>query len=252
MNILFMGRKKAAAKALIWTLRSGYNVVGVVTDSEVMVSPTANVARQSGIPLWTLEDVYALANEGSLQLDLAVSFVYWRIIKTPLLGLPKRGIINFHPAPLPDYKGTAGYNLAILEERKTWSVTAHYIDEGIDTGGIIDMLDFSIDWKIETAYSLEAKSMRFMLDLYKKTIRQVEKKIILPAMTNDGGKYTSRMEMEAMKEIREGDDVDKKIRAFWFPPYMGAFIKINGKKYTLVNDDILLQLTEHTNIGRES
>ena len=48
--------------------------------------------------------------------------------------------------------------------------------------------------------------------------------------------------MESMKEIKEGDDISRKIRAFWFPPYDGAYIKINNKKYTLIDDFILKEL----------
>ena len=46
------------------------------------------------------------------------------------------GIVNFHPAPSPDYKGIGGYNLALLNNVDSWAVTAHYIDEKIDTGPI--------------------------------------------------------------------------------------------------------------------
>lgn len=45
-----------------------------------------------------------------------------------------------------------------------------------------------------------------------------------------------------MKEIKNNDDIDTKIRAFWFPPYDGAYVMMNGKKYTLVNDFILSSL----------
>ena len=55
-------------------------------------------------------------------------------------------------------------------------------------------------------------------------------------------------EMNAMKKLEiselSQEDIDLKIRAFWFPPYDGAFIEVNGKKYTLVNNDILKQLQD--------
>ena len=59
------------------------------------------------------------------------------------------------------------------------------------------------------------------------------------------GIYISKKEMlDMMKIDSEKDDVDLKIRAFWFPPYSGAYIELNGKQYTLVNDYILKQLGE--------
>ena len=57
-----------------------------------------------------------------------------------------------------------------------------------------------------------------------------------------GGRYLSRKEMEEMKRINPGDDVDTKIRAFWFPPYDGAYVELDGKRYTLVNRKILEEL----------
>lgn len=244
MNVLFMGRKAAGAEALAWTLTSGHNVVGVLTDSHLPGSPTAALAESHGLPLYTYEEAVAEVEAGRLSFDLGVSFVYWRILKEPLLSAAMKGIINFHPAPLPDYKGTAGYNMAILDGLDTWGVTAHYVDAGIDTGEIIDVFRFSIDSEEETAYSLERTSMDFLLKLFKKTVRRAAGTDRLPTTPNVGGRYITRNEMEEMKQIQPGDDVDRKIRAFWFPPYRGAFIEIDGKPYTLVNDQVLSSLTD--------
>ena len=48
--------------------------------------------------------------------------------------------------------------------------------------------------------------------------------------------------MEAMKEVVAGDDVERKIRAFWFPPYDGAWLKVNGIRCTLISTQILRTL----------
>lgn len=244
MNVLFMGRKAAGAEALAWTLASGYNVVGVLTDSHLPGSPTTALAESHRLPLYTYEEAVAEVEAGRLSFDLGVSFVYWRILKEPLLSAASKGIINFHPAPLPEYKGTAGYNLAILDGLDEWGVTAHYVDAGIDTGEIIDVFRFAIDPEEETARSLERTSMEFLLKLYKKTVRRSADPERLPTTPNEGGRYITRKEMEAMKRIEPGDDVDRKIRAFWFPPYRGAYVEIDGKPYTLVNDQVLASLSE--------
>ncbi|WP_199849696.1 formyltransferase family protein [Blastococcus sp. Marseille-P5729] len=214
----------------------------MVTDNHIANSSTAKRATELGLPLFTLEDVYHRITTGTLECDVATSFVYWRKIKQPLLGYPKYGIINFHPAPLPEYRGTAGYNLAILNRLDRWSVTAHYVDKDIDTGGIIDAFEFSIDSESETAASLEATSQAFMLGLYRKTLNRVAKEGSLRAIENLGGRYVSRAQTEEMKQFSEGDDIDRQIRAFWFPPYTGAFVEIAGVKYTLINEFILKSL----------
>ena len=117
---------------------------------------------------------------------------------------------------------------------------AHYVDASIDTGEIIEVDRFPIDPAAETAQSLERKTMQALEPFAQRIIaRAVEAQAKLPTASNIGGRYVSRDEMEAMKQIHDGDDVEKKIRAFWFPPYDGAYVEIDGQKYTLINRQLL-------------
>lgn len=243
MKILFMGRKQSSANLLEWSLKRGYEIVGVLTDNHLVGSPTTKVAEKYGLKIYTLEEVYEKISLNQIEIDLAISVVYWRKIKEPLISFPKYGTINLHPAPLPDYKGTAGYNIAILEKLEEWAITAHYVNKEIDEGNIIKKFIFSIDSEEETAVTLESKSQLFIESLYKYIVKEVSSKGILDSVENKGGKYISRDEMESMKEIKVTDDIETKIRAFWFPPYDGAYIIINNKKYTLINDFILNSLS---------
>jgi methionyl-tRNA formyltransferase len=242
MKMLFMGRKQIAADALLWSAKKGFEIVGVLTDSHLSVSPTTDVAQKLGLKLFTLEQAQQAVLAGQLHFDIGVSVVYWRYLKKPLLDVPKYGILNFHPAPLPKYKGTAGYNWAILNQENKWSATVHYVDESIDTGPIVDQFEFSIDPQEETAQSLEKLTIEFMQKLYKKTLSRVMQQGRLPGKKNEGGFYTSRNEMEAMKELRPDDNWEQKSRAFWFPPYTGAYIEKDGIKYTIVCDHVLKSL----------
>jgi len=244
MKILFMGRKRVSANLLEWSLNQGCDVVGVLTDSHLAGSPTTEIAKKYGLRIYSdLEEIYKEIGDNNLEIDLAISVLYWRKIKEPLISFPSFGTINLHPAPLPEYKGTAGYNMAILDKLDEWSITAHYVSQEIDEGPIIKKLSFSIDPDYETAKTLEEKSQAFIDSLYKNIINLVAKGGVLESHPNSGGKYISRNKMEEMKEIVNGDDIDTKIRAFWFPPYLGAYIIKNGKKYTLINDEILKSLT---------
>ncbi len=241
-KLLFMGRKTYGAQALEWSVNNGWNVVAVVTDDHQETSPTAQVAKKYGLKLLDYEGLMEEISSKQLDFDLVVSYVFWRILKKPLIETPKLGIINFHPAPLPDLRGTGGFNIAILEHQKEFGVTAHYLDEGIDTGPIIEVDRFEINPYEETAQSLEKKSHDRMVKLFKKTLERITKQGVLPSIPMKGGRYLSRKEMEEMKRINPGDDVDTKIRAFWFPPYDGAYVELDGKRYTLVNRKILEEL----------
>ena len=241
-KLLFMGRKKYGAHALEWCVKNGWDVVAVVTDNHQESSPTANTARKYELDLLDYESLLNKVDRNQIEFDIAVSYVYWRILKKPLIKSPKLGILNFHPAPLPDLRGTGGFNLAILENHETFGVTVHYMDEGIDTGPIIEVERFSINAKQETAQSLEKKSHEKMVELFKKTLTRVKTEGILDSQKMLGGRHLSRKEMEMLKKITPGDDVDAKIRAFWFPPYDGAYVEVNGKNYTLVNRAILEEI----------
>lgn len=240
-KVLFLGRKPVAARALEYIIGRGeVKVVGVLTDDHLSLSPTAEVAVSHGIPVFSYAEALAALREGRLRFDIGVSMLYWKKLKDEFLSIPSRGVINFHPAPLPQYKGTAGYNLAILEGRRSWAVTAHYMDEDIDTGGIIRILEFDINDETETAQSLERKSQPMLLSLFKQVMdAALRSETTLSVTPNIGGKYVSRDEMEAMKEVKHGDDLSRKIRAFWFPPYDGAYQIIDNNKYTLVDRTIL-------------
>lgn len=245
MKIIFMGRKKHSAELIEWLLSKDVIIDSVVTDSHLPNSPTQNKANELGIPLVTLKQVEKKLGNSNHDIDLVVSYLFWKKIKEPVISSPKLGCINFHPAILPDWKGTAGYNIAILEKLKEWGATAHFIEESIDTGPIIEIFKFHFDYRIETALSLEEKTMSIQKDLFKKIFLDlIEGKELRGFKQEKKGIYISRRKMEEMKQIDiNNDDIDLKIRAFWFPPYTGANITIKGEKYTLINDHILRQLS---------
>lgn len=247
ISILFMGRKKVAARCLEYLLgRPDVRVAGVLTDSHLSTSATSEVARANNLPLYDYESATEAVVAGDLSFDLGLSMLFWRKFKGDLLAHPGRGIVNFHPAPLPGYKGVGGYNLAVLNSLSEWACTAHYVDASIDTGPIIDDIAFPVDPETATAQSLERQSQDVLEDLF---VRVVERLVTtgqkLETRPNGAGLYLSRPELESLKKVDlERDDVDRKIRAFWFPPYDGAYVEVNGQRYTLVNRSILQDLAD--------
>jgi len=245
-RIVFMGRKQVAADSLVWLNdQAGVQVVAVITDSHLENSPTSAVARSLGIPVMSRQQVEDSVSKQAIEFDLGLSMLYWQKIRAPILDRATLGVVNFHPAPLPDFKGTAGYNVAILNGLSEWASSAHYVDKDIDTGPIIDVSHFPFDAGTATAYTLEARTRIALFDQFKSVVgRILKQRERLPTTENVGGRYIARAEMEAMKEVRPGDDLDRKVRAFWFPPYDGAYVVVDGKKYTLVNRTILETLAD--------
>lgn len=250
MKIIYMGRKKQSVDLLKWTVSQGIEIAAVCTDYQFENSPTAKAAREMGIPVISMEEAEEYVNTHPGEIDLVVSYLYWRKIRKPLIEGPNFGCINFHPAILPDWKGCAGYNIAILKKLPQWGVTAHYVDETIDTGRIIRVNLFDFDCRTATAQSLEKQTQDKLVELYKQILLEVKEKGRLETLDvdNSQGTYISRNQMNEMKKISEEDlnseDLDYKVRAFWFPPYDGAYIERNGRKYTLVDKQILDSLVD--------
>ena len=138
--------------------------------------------------------------------------------------------------------------IAILYGLKEWGATAHYVDENIDTGRIIRVSKFPFDSDTATVVTLEKKTQEMQMELYKEIVLEVRDKGWLPSTEQNmaDGRYISRAEMEAMKVVDLDHDsaetIERKIRAFWFPPYDGANITVDGKRFTLVDEDILKTL----------
>lgn len=87
------------------------------------------------VPKINSEETYGIVRRTDANLGVIVHLD--RLIKQPLLSFPKYGIINLHPALLPDYRGRTPQHWPIINREKETGITIHYIDEKADTGNII-------------------------------------------------------------------------------------------------------------------
>jgi methionyl-tRNA formyltransferase len=182
------------------------------------------------------DDLYA---DPPSNVDVVVSFLFWNLIREPLISLGKVGCLNFHPAPLPDFRGVGGYNLAVLEGLRSWGVSCHFVDEHFDTGDLVEVERFPIDHESETAFSLDLKSQEHLLGLFERVLGRALAGEELPRSPQGEGRYLSRAEFEELRVVRAGDDLPRKLRAFWYPPWPGAVIEVDGRRLTLVDDALL-------------
>ena len=102
--------------------------------------------------------------------DLGLSYTHTRKIIEPELSKPKKGWVNFHPAPLPHYKGWKFIYQAIQNKETHWGVSVHYIDENYDTGPIIKVLPIELHEPPTVFHELAAVSYHFLFILFKETI----------------------------------------------------------------------------------
>lgn len=255
-KVIFLGRKSGASKAAQFLLDQGIEIALIVASAEELHPDSLNeFAKRNNIPVFHDDEIiYKMieANDKRIRnVDLVISYLYWRRIKMPLIKLASRGCINFHPAPLPDYKSRAGYNTAIWEEKTHFGVAVHFIDsEEFDAGPIIKVLRFPFE-PDEQVITLIEKTQENLLVLFKKTIKLFKTKQQIKTTENRGGLYLTARQLEGLKVIHPRrdslEDIHRKIRAFFFPPYHGATIEIKGEKFTLVDEQTLKFLSQKIN-----
>lgn len=191
---------------------------------------------------------YLLSRLNETCVDLLISFNYPLIIPKQLIERCELAI-NFHPAPLPDYRGTSPTSWGILKDEKTWAVSCHLLDEGIDSGDIIDLDYFDIDKRyIKTGKDLSEYCWNRLEVLLKKIIRKIEAGESLSTKKNVSVEscYTREM-LNSIKEVNQcnsAEEISKRIKALWYPPFEGAYIILDGKKFYLIDQEILNEYGE--------
>jgi methionyl-tRNA formyltransferase len=248
VKVVFMGKcKRSAAHALDWLVERGAEVAAVVAEEPDDLTVESQrldlVAERHGLPLVTDEQLYASTYDYQ-DVDVVISFLFWKRIRRPLIELGRVGCLNFHPAPLPDIRGVGGYNVAVLEGMSEWGVSCHFVDEDFDTGDIVQVDRFPIDPERATALSLDIQSQRRLGALFENVMTRVLAGEELPRTPQGEGRYFSREDFERLRVVRPGDDLERKLRAFWYPPWPGAVAEVEGRLVTLVDEDLLAELAE--------
>ena len=148
LRIVFMGTPDFAVPSLANLVDNGYNVVGVVTMPDKAIgrhhdvlqsSPVKQYAVAHNIPVLQpekLKDEGFLTALSNLKADLQI-VVAFRMLPQVVWGMPRLGTFNLHAALLPQYRGAAPINWAIINGDKETGITTFFLDENIDTGRII-------------------------------------------------------------------------------------------------------------------
>ena len=165
-RIVYMGTPEFAVAPLDALVGAGYKVAGVVTVADkpsgrglkMTESPVKKYATEHGIPVLQpekLKDPAFLGQLAALGGDIFV-VVGFRMLPEEVWGMPKLGTFNLHTALLPQYRGAAPVNWAVINGERMTGVTTFMIDKNIDTGGIILRQECSIDPE-DTAGDVEEK-----------------------------------------------------------------------------------------------
>ena len=164
MRILFMGTPEFAVASLKRLVEDGHDVCGVFTQPDkpknrgmkMMFSPVKEYALSQDLAVYQplkMRDGEALGIVEELQPELIVVAAYGRILPEEILNAPQYGSINVHSSLLPQYRGAAPINWAILDGLDATGVTIMYMAKELDAGDIIHTVETEIDID-ETAQEL--------------------------------------------------------------------------------------------------
>lgn len=184
-RIVYMGTPEFAVAPLDELIKNGYNVVGVVTVADkasgrglkINESAVKKYAVEHNIPVLqpvSLKDPEFLDALKAWKADLFV-VVAFRMLPKVVWEMPKLGTFNLHAALLPQYRGAAPINWAVINGDKTTGVTTFMIDEGMDTGGIMYRYDCKIG-PDETVGEVHDKLMEMGSKLVVNTVEAIIEK----------------------------------------------------------------------------
>ena len=184
MRVVFMGTPDIAATCLNKILADGFEVVGVYTQPDrpkgrgmkLVASPVKQIALEKGIPVFQPENFReeeTVEQLRQLQPDVCAVVAYGRILPQKVLDVPTKGCVNIHASLLPQYRGSAPYQWAVLDGRKQTGVTAQHMVLQMDAGDIIDTAVTDIG-ENETAGELLDRLAVLGAELLSSTLKKFE------------------------------------------------------------------------------
>lgn len=241
MKILFIGTVEFSYKALKKLIELNAEIVGVCTknksDFNSDFADLTPLCKKAGILLKYVDDINSNENIAwirSLSPDIIFCFGWSNLIKKDLLGLPKMGVVGYHPALLPKNRGRHPLIWALALGLNISGSTFFFMTEGADDGDILSQE------KVEILYEDDAKS------LYDKVsniaLRQIE--TFLPKLQNNSFEII-KQKNDLANVWRKRGKVDGRIdfrmtsRAIYnlvralTKPYVGAHVEYNGQDISI-------------------
>lgn len=240
-RVLYLGYGAAGCAGLADLVDAGFDVRGVLcraTDRTERPGSLFGEARQRGLHCFAATEPNApefVEEARALAPDLLLSVQYDRILKPPLLAVPRHGAYNLHFGPLPRLRGCFPTKWAILNDEPA-GVTFHAIDPGIDSGDVIDqtIVPLAPD---ETDQTLYAKLDAAGQELFRRQIPWMLKLQPPPRRPQEpaaASYYPKRLPFDGVLDWSRGVDwAERFLRAFTFPPHAAARTTLAGREVQL-------------------
>ena len=249
MKVVFMGTPDFSVPALE-KIAQHHQVQAVVTQQDrpkgrghkMQYTPVKEKALELNIPVFQPEKVknpefVDILKE--MNPDVIVVIAFGQILSKEILDLPKYGCINVHASLLPEYRGAAPIQWAVIDGKKESGVTTMYMAEGLDTGDIIDKKVIELDKK-ETGGSLFDRLSLIGGDLILETLKHLEDGTAKRIPQDDekssyAGKITK--ELGHIDFTKSAVEIEQLIRGL--NPWPSAFTHVDDKTLKIWDVDVI-------------
>jgi len=255
LKIVFFGTPQFAVPSLVRLLNADHEITAVVTQPDrqagrgrqVTSCPVKREAEKNGIRVLQpqrVRDEQFLRELEVLSPSAIVVVAYGQILPSGILYLPKYGCINVHASLLPEYRGAAPVNWAIMNGEKKTGITIMSMDEGMDSGPVLlqEEMDIQDD---DTAGTLAHRLSEAGAQLLIPAIEGVEKGTLIPQP--QAGKVSYAPPLKKTDAIIDWSKTAKDLFHFirGMNPWPGAYSFLEGNRIKILKGAPLVADGEH-------
>ncbi|KQO32954.1 methionyl-tRNA formyltransferase [Flavobacterium sp. Leaf82] len=246
LKIIFMGTPEFAVGILDTIIKNKYDVVGVITAADkpagrgqkIKYSAVKEYALANNLTLLqptNLKDEGFLAELKTLNANLQI-VVAFRMLPKLVWEMPKLGTFNLHASLLPNYRGAAPINWAIINGETKTGVTTFFIDDKIDTGAMILNSEIAIEPE-ENAGQLHDRLMSLGSETVINTLKVIENGNVTTTIQEDDAEiktaYKLNKENCKIDWTKSGDEINNLIRGLSPYPASWCFLKDKNEELSI-------------------
>ena len=251
MRIVFMGTPDFSVPVLEALADSRHQVTAVVTQPDrpkgrgngICISPVKEAALSRRIPVYQPDrarDASFIEEMKKLSPDVMVVIAFGQILSKELLCVPAYGCVNIHASLLPKYRGASPIQWAVINGERETGITTMMMDEGMDTGDILEKRAIALAEK-ETGGSLFDRLSLLGGELILSTLDKLEKgTLVRTPQDHEAATYVKKIP-KSFGEIywtKDAGSIERLIRGL--NPWPSAYTWLNGKLLKLWAADVIL------------
>ena len=259
LRIIFMGTPEFAVGILDTIIKNNYDVVGVITAADkpagrgqkIKYSAVKEYALANNLTLLqptNLKDEAFLAELKALNANLQI-VVAFRMLPKVVWEMPNLGTFNLHASLLPNYRGAAPINWAIINGETKTGVTTFFIDDKIDTGAMILNSEIAIE-STENAGQLHDRLMHLGSTTVIDTLKVIESGNVITTIQEDNAEiktaYKLNKENCKIDWTKSGEEINNLIRGLSPYPAAWCFLKDKNEEQNIKIYEAKLVLEAHS------